>query len=519
MPRPNPLFGRLLALAVGLLGLPGCGREGSGPGAPATPRYGADGALPAGTPRPSARPNLLIVLVEQLRHDALPASALPGAAAFQHAVSPCPEAAAAWASLLTGHAPWQHRVTHGEPFVRLEPGYVTLPEILRIGAGYATRAFVAGERLARSPTLWQGLEVHPERVGLVEAPEALAVWTQSLAPGTPWCAVLHADEALPPYGEANHVPRVLREVEPFHLLAGTGSDVDLAFTSRPGYAYLREGRRRQGGEAALVELERARLRWLWQPPDPASDLPGGAAARAARWRSAYDAGAVWIQGLLSRLAETARTLGGLENTLVLVTSSGGTAFLEHGIVGPGRHLYDEQVRIPFAWLGSRPWAGRGALRATASLVDVLPTLLDLLGLPALQGLEGRSLIPALAGVDVERPVISEERQDGDNTGDPAVRATLVSVRTPRWKYVVRFDLRAGTVVEQAFDLRDDPLERADLAQAGIASKVPFDGAMCIAVERVRDGLWGAVAATNRTGGEIYSAGQPVRGQRPPPCGR
>lgn len=488
---------------------------------PPAPRYGTDGALPSGAERPPARPNLLIVLVEQLRVDALPAGALAGGTTFEHAVTPCPEAGAALASLLTGHAPWQHRVTHAEPFVRLEPGYVTLPEILRNGAGYATRAFVAGERLARSPTLWQGLDVHPERVGLVEAPEALAAWTRSLAPGAPWCAVLHADEALPPYGEENHVPRVLGEVQPFHLLGGTGPDVDLFFTSRPGYAYLREFSRRQGGEAALVELDRARLRWLWQPPgtDTAPDLPGGPVAGAARWRSAYEAGAVWIQGLLSRLAETARTLGGLENTLVLVTSSGGTAFLEHGIVGPGRHLYDEQVRIPCVWLGPRPWAGRGALRATASLVDVLPTLLDLLGLPALEGLEGRSLIPELSGVDAERPVISEERQDGDNTGDPAVRATLVSVRTPRWKYVVRFDLRAGTVVEQAFDLRADPLERADLAQAGIASNVPFDAALCAAVERVRDGLWGAVAATNRTGGEIYSSGQPVRGQRPPPCGR
>lgn len=500
------------------------------PEAPAAPRgYDAQGRWESALPPRPGRPNLVLVLVEDLRHDALSPGSFPGATALLHAVTPRPEPTAAWASLLTGRAPWQHRLGHADPVPRLEPGYVTLPEILRHSAGYATRAFVSDARLARGESLWQGLEVHPERVGLAEAARALPRWLSTLPSGMPFAAVLHADEARAPYGERNHVPRVPGAVLPEPSPAEPFADLDALFTSRGALLASEEQARREGGAEAVVELRRSRLRRLWQPPLVGwrGDPPGAHDEALARWRAAYDGGAAWVTRLLQDLLAALATAGHGDDTLVLFTSSGGTAFLEHGILGSGRQLHDEQVRIPFLLLGPTPWsaagAPRGARELTASLLDVLPTVLDVLGLPALEGLEGRSLLPDLVGAAnplPERPVLSEEDQDGDNTGEPQERATLVSVRTPRWKYIVRYDLRRGTVVEQAFDLQADPGERHDLAGAtGVAAGLPWDPETCAAVERVRDGLWGSVDANRRTGSEIYSKGQPVRVGRPPPCAR
>jgi hypothetical protein len=134
--------------------------------------------------------------------------------------------------------------------------------------------------------------------------------------------------------------------------------------------------------------------------------------------------------------------------------------------------------------------------------------------------DGVSILPVVAGKAHRAPVVSEERQDPENTGDPSVRATLVSVRSPLWKYIVRFDHRAGTVVEEAYALTPDPGERKNLAnERGTVEGVAFPPGMCAAIERVRDGIWGQVAGANATANTPYAQGRRVTTGRPPPCGK
>jgi len=100
------------------------------------------------------------------------------------------------------------------------------------------------------------------------------------------------------------------------------------------------------------------------------------------------------------LAELDR-LGLADDTHVVLVSDHGEAFGEHGLVGHGFGGHQEQLRIPLILRGPGIPAGR-RVAAPSSITDVLPTLLDLLGLAPLDT-QGRSLRPLLAGAATPEP--------------------------------------------------------------------------------------------------------------------
>jgi hypothetical protein len=106
----------------------------------------------------------------------------------------------------------------------------------------------------------------------------------------------------------------------------------------------------------------------------------------------YDAEIIAVDEALGRLLDglVARGLDG--NTLVVVTSSQGTEFLEHDYVGHSWTLYDEVVRVPLV-MAAPGRLDPGRIRTPVSLVDVFPTLIEVLGLPrSTVSLDGHSLL-------------------------------------------------------------------------------------------------------------------------------
>ena len=98
-------------------------------------------------------------------------------------------------------------------------------------------------------------------------------------------------------------------------------------------------------------------------------------------------------------------------TIVVVCAAHGEEFGEHGGQYHGTTLYEETVRVPL--MIRVPGARPRVVHDPVSLVDVLPTLLDLLRIPPPQGLAGRSLGPIFTGrplPDPDRPVVSEATQ-------------------------------------------------------------------------------------------------------------
>jgi arylsulfatase A-like enzyme len=114
----------------------------------------------------------------------------------------------------------------------------------------------------------------------------------------------------------------------------------------------------------------------------------------AVFRDLYDATVLNIDATLSKLFAELKSRGFLDHSIVVITSDHGEAFLEHGSASDGNTLYNEVIHVPLLLLVSGQSA-RTDIRRPVSLVDLGPTLLDLIGISAPPSFEGGSLAPAM----------------------------------------------------------------------------------------------------------------------------
>ena len=153
-----------------------------------------------------------------------------------------------------------------------------------------------------------------------------------------------------------------------------------------------------------------------------------------------------------------------EDTLVVLTSDHGEEFGEHGGAYHGTTLFDEQIRVP-AWVWSRDGglapAPGAPVSATLATYDLMPTLLDLVGVAAPSGMIGRSWAPALIGRGAlpEAPVLMTS----------TLHRTLFGAAAGLDKLV--FEPAAG--VAAYYDLAQDPEERANRIDAAPERVAPL----------------------------------------------
>lgn len=158
----------------------------------------------------------------------------------------------------------------------------------------------------------------------------------------------------------------------------------------------------------------------------------------------------YIDDQLGLLLRRLDNLDLAENTLVVFTSDHGDMVGAHGCIGKSiTSFYDDLVRIPLLLrLPGRIRPGT-VVKQPVSQVDVMPTLLDYLGLPVPPSLHGRSLRPLLEGQTIPwRDYAFCQRGD-----------RLRMLRTSRYKYT--FALRPPVLA--LYDLQADPHEDRNLA--------------------------------------------------------
>jgi len=110
-------------------------------------------------------------------------------------------------------------------------------------------------------------------------------------------------------------------------------------------------------------------------------------------KGSYKAEITFMDDYLAALMSKLRGAGLAENTVVLFISDHGEEMYEHGCIGHYWHHHNEVLRVPMIWSlpGVIPAARRP--QAVAQLLDVSPTLLDMVGAPVPDVLQGRSLLP------------------------------------------------------------------------------------------------------------------------------
>jgi arylsulfatase A-like enzyme len=198
-----------------------------------------------------------------------------------------------------------------------------------------------------------------------------------------------------------------------------------------------------------------RYRGRWTPPDLAA-LGGSSAQHLA----GYCGMVKRLDEALGRIRDALKSLGQLDNTIILFTSDHGCHFKTRNAEYK-RSCHDSSVRVPTAFSGPG-FDGGGRVRQLVSLVDLPPTLLDAAGLPVPSTMQGRSLMPLLRG----QPARWTEEVLIQISESQVARA----VRTQRWKYCVAAPGKNGNkdsasdryVEESLYDLANDPYELTNL---------------------------------------------------------
>jgi arylsulfatase A-like enzyme len=173
-------------------------------------------------------------------------------------------------------------------------------------------------------------------------------------------------------------------------------------------------------------------------------------------RALYRAEVAGVDAAVGDLLDGVERLGLEADTLVVVVSDHGEEFWEHGGVEHGHTVYEEVVRVPvlFRWPRGLPAGGR--VESVTSLLDVAPTIADLIGAAIPAAVDGRSLTPLLRGDPLpERPAVIENMLFAEER---------IGVRTATHKLVRWADGR-----EELYDLRSDPGERGAAAELALVS--------------------------------------------------
>ena len=173
------------------------------------------------------------------------------------------------------------------------------------------------------------------------------------------------------------------------------------------------------------------------------DLPSKYQSPASR--SEYDAELAYVDDVLGGFLQCLRERGIYQRSLVVLLSDHGESLGDHGEHTHGYFIYQSTLHVPLIihWPESAPTvageSGRGGARrypervdSPASLIDVTPTVLQVLGVPAPASFAGHSLIELLSSAPTPgREVYSESRYAHDKFG----WAALGSLRVGGYQYI------------------------------------------------------------------------------------
>jgi arylsulfatase A-like enzyme len=171
----------------------------------------------------------------------------------------------------------------------------------------------------------------------------------------------------------------------------------------------------------------------------------------------YDGEIAWVDDHIGRLLSELGKRGLAERTMIVLTSDHGDEFFEHGQKGHQHTLYQELLHVP---LIIKVPDGTGGLRVheRVGLIDVMPTILESLGVSAPSGLQGRSLLPLLRGESMaENPIVSETKRAWKSSENEVRPAT--ALYDGKLKMIV---YKGGRRPAEFYDLEVDPGERQNL---------------------------------------------------------
>ena len=307
---------------------------------------------------------------------------------FGNCVTSVPATLPAHASLLTGLHPFTHGVRANGTF-QLDDRNVTLPEIL-VEHGYATAGFISAYVLDSTYGLAQGFE--------------------------------HYDDDLT-IG-VKHSPQMFRERA-------------AELTNKPLFEWLRNN----GDEKFFCWVHYFDPHATYMPPEP---------FRTEYADDPYDGEIAYADSQLGKLLELLEELQVRDRTLVIMTADHGEGLGEHGEQTHSLLIYDSTLHVPLIINAPAVLPRGNVVRRQVGIIDVMPTVLDLLGIEPSRELEGISLLGAPS--DGPRTIYIETLATKTLHG----WAPLLGVRRDDYKFIL-------APRPELYDLRKDPRELDDIS--------------------------------------------------------
>lgn len=455
-------------------------------------------ALPAAAQAPRRRPNVVLIVADDMRADDLPAMpatrALLAASGttFEQCLTPTPGCAPARASILRGQYPHNHGVQRGSG---RRGGFGRFREMGNEESTLATWLHDAGYRTS---LIGKYLNEYPIGAEPNHIPPGWDEWHAATKGGYIGFE-LNENGELVRYRKrdkdyqtdvlaartADFLTRAAAEDEPFFLY----------LAPRAPHGPATPAARHEGmfADRAAPRPPSFNERDVGDKPRWLREAPPLDEEQIATIDSTYRARLETLQAMDELVATVVRTLeaaGALEDTFIVLTSDHGSHLGEHRIVGGKGTPYEEAIRVPLVIRG--PGAPPGQTAALASLVDLAPTIAGWAGADVPAFADGRSLAPALQGAPAswrEAVLVSHHHNRPDRSDGPSA---FRAMRMNRSLYV---EYAEGW--RELYDLAADPhqvanqVREADPAMietlsARLARLATCEGARCRSAEDSED---------------------------------
>ncbi len=427
---------------------------------PVAPVASADPAAPA-TPVAPRQRSVLFYLIDTCRADHLSVNGyerpttpyLEELAArgtrFSHCFSQAPWTKPSMSAILTSCYPTVTGMT--DLMAQLDNAFVTLPESFR-DAGWHTVGFSANPIMGRFSNYNQGFRQFTDATSIIPNGDPIGFASGSAR---------RLNDKVLPWIEAN-------DRWPFFLYVHS---VDPHENYEPAQKYLEmfadpAGEKqyrswwnalsaRKGAQAANrctpTSFELAGV-----PVDPF--IKYGIDLYNADIRANDDEIALLVDKLESNHA--------LDDMIVVVTSDHGEEFMEHGSTSHAFSVWNELLHVPLLIIAPGLVPEGLVIESPVQSIDLYPTLLDLAGIAAPEGLQGRSMRPLLEGQELEaRPIFSENHTAAGGEAMPFGR--MLSVIEGPWKLILNLESSAGLPRprRELYRIDRDFGEREELAEA------------------------------------------------------
>lgn len=411
-----------------------------------------------GEEMPKDKPNIILIMVDALRPDHLGCygysrdtspnidKLAQNGVLFTHAYIHAPTTMTSTASVLTSLYPRQHQAwnMHGEEGLKgIDFSLTTLTEVLKAN-GYKTIGVVANGFLDSVFGFNQGFDEYYETWKLPEAEHSLigpdAQYFKHLAEAK------HTSQIILPWIDKN-------SQEKFFAFLFYIDPHDPYFPPPPfdeKYQQAYEGPLK--GKANALHLTSVNLGKIPLSQDDTNYLI-----------SLYDGEISYIDYHIGKLVEELEKNNILDNTIIVFMADHGEEFMDHGGTLHGFAIYNENLRVPLIFSGSKLPKKQSRVTTVVRSIDIMPTILEILGIKIPGRISGRSLVNLwkTEAHQKDRPVFAEMHL---NKGGGEKDIYLVSFQKDKWKLIIdKLENR-----QELYDIENDPFESINLIEDNVA---------------------------------------------------